>query len=197
MKKRTGKYQWVLDTYPDTITKEQLYKICHVSKKTAQHYLVNGIIPCSNTGKKTRQYTIRTVDVVEFLEKRDRDPDICLAPVGWYKENVVVYRPRVHSSVMQRKIKAALEIILQKYPDVLTSNEAAKITGYHHETIVRWCSKKKLEYFCIRRAYLIPKISLMEYLTANRCRAINDTAKEHILNSASAAVQQFSTIDPT
>ena len=134
---------------------------------------------------------------VEFLEKRDRDPDICLAPVGWYKENVVVYRPRVHSPVMQRKIKAALEIILQKYPDVLTSNEAAKITGYHHETIVRWCSKKKLEYFCIRRAYLIPKISLMEYLTANRCRAINDTAKEHILNSASAAVQQFSTIDPT
>ena len=118
MKKRTSKYQWVLDTYPDTITKEQLYKICHVSKKTAQHYLVNGIIPCSNTGKKTRQYTIRTVDVVEFLEKRDRDPDICLAPVGWYKENVVVYRPRVHSPVMQRKIKAALEIILQKYPDV-------------------------------------------------------------------------------
>ena len=53
--KKTGKYQWILDSYPETITKEQLYKLCHVSKKTAQHYLVNGMIPCMNTGKKTLQ----------------------------------------------------------------------------------------------------------------------------------------------
>lgn len=82
MKKQKGKYQWILDIYPETINKEQLYKLCYVSKKTAQHYLVNGIIPCVNTGKKTRQYTIRTVDVVVFLEARDRDPDACLAPLG-------------------------------------------------------------------------------------------------------------------
>lgn len=99
MKKQSCKYQWILDTYPETITKEQLYKLCHVSKKTAQHYLVNGIIPCMNTGKKTRQYTIRTVDVVKFLELRDRDPDICLAPIGWYRQNATVYRPRIHSPV--------------------------------------------------------------------------------------------------
>ena len=28
-------YEWVLDEYPEYITKEQLYKICKVSKKTA------------------------------------------------------------------------------------------------------------------------------------------------------------------
>lgn len=185
MKKQNNKYQRILDTYPETITKEQLYKLCHVSKKTAQHYLVNGIIPCVNTGKKTRQYTIRTVDLVSFLELRDSDPDICLAPLGWYRQNVTVYRPRIHSPAMQQKMKAALESILQVYPDVLTSEQVAEVTGYHHETIVRWCGKKKLEFFCIRRSYLIPKISLMEYLTENRCHAINDTAKEHILLSAS------------
>lgn len=87
MKKHDSKYHWILDTYPETITKEQLYKLCHVSKKTAQHYLVNGIIPCVNTGKKTRQYTIRTVDVIKFLELQDRDPDSCLAPIGWYRQN--------------------------------------------------------------------------------------------------------------
>lgn len=184
MPKKNSKYQWILDTYPETITKEQLYKLCHVSKKTAQHYLVNGIIPCVNTGKKTRQYTIRTVDVVKFLELRDRDPDICLAPIGWYRQNATVYRPRIHSPAMQQKLKAALERILQDYPDVLTSDQAAEVTGYHHETIVRWCGRKKLEFFYIRRSYLIPKVSLVEYLTENRCHAINDTAKEHILMAA-------------
>lgn len=189
MKKQSSKYQWILDTYPETITKEQLYKLCHVSKKTAQHYLVNGIIPCVNTGKKTRQYTIRTMDVIKFLELRDRDPDICLAPLGWYKQNASVYHPRVHSPAMQKKLKAALEIILQGYPDVLTSDQAAEVTGYHHETIVRWCGKKKLEFFSIRRSYLIPKISLAEYLMENRCHAINDTAKEHILTLVSSISQ--------
>ena len=189
MKKQSSKYQWILDTYPETITKEQLYKLCHVSKKTAQHYLVNGIIPCVNTGKKTRQYTIRTMDVVKFLELRDRDPDICLAPLGWYKQSATVYQPRVHSPAMQKKLKAALEIILQDYPDVLTSDQAAEVTGYNHETIVRWCGKKKLVFFSIRRSYLIPKISLVEYLTKNRCHAINDTAKEHILTFVSSISQ--------
>ena len=94
---------------------------------------------------------------------------------------------------MQQKLKAALESILQNYPDVLTSDQAAEITGYHHKTIVRWCSKKKLEFFYIRRSYLIPKVSLMEYLTESRCHAINDTAKEHIL----MAVKQFDESSPT
>ena len=44
MKGIDPKYQWILDEYPEIITKEQLYKICHVSKKTALHYLVNGLI---------------------------------------------------------------------------------------------------------------------------------------------------------
>ena len=160
-----------------------------MSKKTAQHYLVNGIIPCVSTGKKTRQYTIRTVDVVTFLELRDRDPDICLAPAGWYRQNPVIYRPRIHSPAMQKKLIASLECILQDYPDVLTSAQAAEVTGYHHETIGRWCGKKKLEFFYIRRSYLIPKTSLIKYLTENCCHAINDTAKEHILLNASKLMQ--------
>ncbi len=184
MPENENKYQWILDTYPDTITKEQLYKICHVSKRTAQHYLVNGIIPCINTGKKTRQYTIRTADVVAFLQKRDHDPDICLAPYGWYKANAREYHPRVHSPAVQQKLSTALERILQEYPDVLTSFQAAEITGYHHETVVRWCSKGQIEYFHIRRNYLIPKVCLLEYLTDSRCHSINETAKEHILSYA-------------
>lgn len=192
MAKTKGKYHWIIEKYPETITKEQLYRLCHVSKKTAQHYLVNGLIPCTNTGKKTRQYVIRTVDVMAFLEARDHDPEMCLAPLGWYKQNATVYRPRVHSPAMQQKLRAALECILIHYPDVLTSTQVAEVTGYQHSTVVQWCSKKKLEFFNIRRSYLIPKVNLMEYLMDNHCHAINDTAKEHILMTAQQITEPIS-----
>ena len=58
------------------------------------------------------------------------------------------------------------------------------VTGYHHETVVRWCRKKKIECFCIRKTYWVPKVSLVAYLTANHCFAINDTAKAHLLQTA-------------
>ena len=49
--------------YPETISKEQFYRIAHISKATALHLLQNGLVPCKDTGKKTRRYTIRTDDV--------------------------------------------------------------------------------------------------------------------------------------
>ena len=40
----------------EIITKEQLYKILHISKRRAKFLLDNGYIPCIDTGKKTRRY---------------------------------------------------------------------------------------------------------------------------------------------
>ena len=175
-------FQKILEAYPETITKEQLYKICGVSKKTAQHYLMNGVVPCVDTGKKTRRYTIRTVAVIEFLRKRQSDPHAYLAPLGWYKPNGIrENKPRNHTPVMCARLVKALRCLIEQYPDVMTVPDVANLTGYHRETIVRWCSKNKIEHFLIRRAYLIPKEILLQYLTADRCFAINETAKQHIL----------------
>lgn len=35
----SNSYQQILDEYPEYITKEQLYQICHISKKSAQNLL--------------------------------------------------------------------------------------------------------------------------------------------------------------
>ena len=43
------------EKYPDVVTLEALKQILHVSKRRCAWMLANGIIPCSNTGKKTRQ----------------------------------------------------------------------------------------------------------------------------------------------
>ena len=40
------------DAVPDVITKDQLYRICHISKSTALYLLQSGKIPCEYTGRK-------------------------------------------------------------------------------------------------------------------------------------------------
>ena len=47
------------DEYPDIITKDQLYKICHISKQTARRLLITGAIPCVYTGKKLDVFKLK------------------------------------------------------------------------------------------------------------------------------------------
>jgi len=47
------------DSIPDVITKDQIYRICHISKSTALYLLQSGKIPCEYTGKRTRCYKIK------------------------------------------------------------------------------------------------------------------------------------------
>ena len=56
------------NSIPDTISKDQFCKICHMSKKTATKYL-GTVIPCSDNGKKTHRYTINKTDLISFLER--------------------------------------------------------------------------------------------------------------------------------
>ena len=57
-------YSALLMEYPEVISKEQVYRICHISKRKATWLLENGIIPCKDSGKKTRRFQVRTIDVI-------------------------------------------------------------------------------------------------------------------------------------
>ena len=56
-------YESIRRKYPEAVSKDQFYQIAHISKATALHLLQNGLVPCKDTGKKTRRYTIRTDDI--------------------------------------------------------------------------------------------------------------------------------------
>ena len=55
-----------LAQYPDIMNKEQLRKVCHISKRTAHYLLQFNLIPHVCTGKKTRCYAIKKRDVIDF-----------------------------------------------------------------------------------------------------------------------------------
>ena len=64
-------YSYLRREYPETISMDQLYRICHISKRKARWLLEYGVIPCQDSGKQTRRFFIRLEDVICFLEQRD------------------------------------------------------------------------------------------------------------------------------
>ena len=64
-------YSYLRREYPETISMDQLYRICHISKRKARWLLEHGVIPCQDSGKQTRLFSIRLEDVICVLEQRD------------------------------------------------------------------------------------------------------------------------------
>ena len=55
----------ILEEYPNGMTKDQFYRVARINKQHAKYLLDSGLVPCTNTGKKTRKYHIATHDVID------------------------------------------------------------------------------------------------------------------------------------
>ena len=178
-------YADILTQYPDTITKEQMYQICHISKRTALYLLESGLVPSQCTGKKTRKYTIATVDVIAYLIQRESEPDKFTPPDGWYKPNGKINQIRIASIVPPlspeciERMRELFIDILTPYPDLLNVSDIVEITGYCSTSVVNWCEKRYIHRFLIRRKYLIPKESLLDFMISERFRKISVKSEKH------------------
>jgi len=135
-------YERLLKDYPAIMSLDQMRIACHMSKKTARLLLHNGLIPHTNTGKKTHTYIIAKSAVINYLTER---------------ENI----PRKYTKTKTRSI---IFSTLDEYPDVLDVYQAAAIAGVTIKTVTAWARKNHFESFVRNNAYHIPKVSLVEYL---------------------------------
>lgn len=159
-----------LQGYPSYISKEQLCKICHISKRTALRLLEDGSIPCKSNGKQTRKFQIALADVEAFLLKRQAR--IKINP----REARNVYRPM--SAEMKSLLPHIVTDWLEPYPDVLSVDEVVQITGYGSSSVVKWCKKEDLQHYCIGRKFFVPKTWLQEFMLSERFWGIH--VKSHI-----------------
>ena len=159
-----------LQGYPSYISKEQLCKICHISKRTALRLLEDGCIPCKSNGKQTRKFQIALADVEAFLLKRQAR--IKINP----REARNVYRPM--SAEMKSLLPHIVTDWLEPYPDVLSVDEVVQITGYGSSSVVKWCKKENLQHYCIGRKFFVPKTWLQEFMLSERFWGIH--VKSHI-----------------
>ena len=176
----SNSYQQILEEYPEFITKEQLYQICHISKKSAQNLLESGEIPCVDSGRKTHRFLIATADVVDYLHRRDNAP-----------------RPAADETAVE-KIHAALAL----YPDMLSVAQVSELTGRRSSTVTKWCRLNYIENIYAGGKNHIPKASLTDFLVSRWEEFQNIGEKEAVavIENTSASVQisdlQLSVLQP-
>ena len=169
-------YNFLRDQYSEVITMDQLYRICHISKRKAR-WLLENIIPCEDSGKKTRRFKIKLDDVIEFLELRDAGLLDDVMPVGIFSSGEYGYPPR------QRLDNGALQAFLldcwADASDMLTVPQTVALCGYSVTTLDRWFQKDFLAGIRYRGTILISKESLAEWLASDKGQSIQQQSVVH------------------
>lgn len=167
------------DEVPDTLSKEQMCKICHISKNTARRLLLEGIVPCEYTGKKSRCFSIKKDDLRTFVEGplfRNRtyfndEKGVKQACTTLSVENLP------EETVIAMKVYFTRK--LAKVPDVLTVREVSELIGYSRNQINRWCSSGKLKCFIRQHSHYIPKAFLIAFFCSATFRSIKNKSEWH------------------
>ena len=152
-------YAYLRQQYPAVISCEQLSKICHISKRKAKWLLENGVVPCIDTGKKTWRFQISIDAVLDYLLKRYANSLPVAAPPG-------IFSSKPHKKTAAPVDLAALREYTQRLwrnePDVLTVEEASRISGFSKDTIYHWIHKERLMSVRYMGRHIIPKEELIK-----------------------------------
>lgn len=182
----------IKEQYGEVITLDQLYRICHISKRKAKWLLDNKVIPCEDSGKKTRRYKIRTDDVITYLEVVKRKGDI--TPIGIFSSNCQGKSKKVdefqalyeylaedgHVAQLREYYKK----LFKQCPDGLTSVQIAQMTGFHRNSVNKWIKSGHLKAYR-GNVNLIPKTYVLDFLCSDyyvKAHVRSALQKEHMLN---------------
>lgn len=140
MSQMNKEYDRLMKEYPPVVTLDQVYRICHISKRKGRWILENGVIPCVDTGRKTHRFQVKMADIIDFLERR-KSGGVTL-PSGIFS-NRRAYRKEAPPIVDERRFREYLEREWAALPDALTAYEVAGLLGYHRTTVNSWAAGTK------------------------------------------------------
>ena len=175
-----------LAAYPDPMSRTDFRKACHIGTRTSIYLLQSGLVPCYNTGKRTRCYRIAKADVADYLRRRAAAPVRYTPPSGWYKnypnhkppENALIRRLDL-TGPRRKKLRSRLAKQLAKAPDVLTLQQICDITGYNRHTVSRWCTEGRLKPIMKTPTFRVPKVWLLDFLCSDDYNNICRKSRKH------------------
>ena len=131
----------------------------HMSKRRLAYLLQNGYIPCEIRNSLTWRYKIRTKDVVAYI-KSGISPDI---PPGVFKRKPQAEVERIKFN--KKKLKELFKERMSEYPDALSYDDIAKITGRARGCVCKWTSAGKLKVVKLNsNVSIVPKQWLLEFM---------------------------------
>lgn len=152
-------YRHLREQYPAVISKDQFYQICHISKRKALWLLEHGIVPCQDSGKKTRRFKIRLEDVIDFLERRDAGALEGVLPRGIFSSQGPPV-PRSYVPIDREALCGSILAAWENEPDMLTAKQAAKLCGCSPGAVLGWARKGTVASIAYYGVRLVSKESL-------------------------------------
>jgi hypothetical protein len=137
-------YMELLKDCPETLSLEQFRAVAHISKRKAKWLLENGIIPCEDSGKQTHRFQIRRSDVAIFLRRQDTGELNSIIPVGAFNSNNTLHTNPLPNAEPEELLSFLMEEWANE-PDMLTTKQAADLTGYNDTTINNWVVDGKIQ----------------------------------------------------
>jgi len=168
-----AKYRELRKYYPKYVSKEQLRIICQISKRSAKYLLDNGVIPCEDSGKKTRCYRIALKDIIAYMKKCDKTGN-SLIPRGEvsskYKKvsDSKIFNTQKIIFGQENEVRRYFEYILLEFPDVLNSYDVMEMSGLSHTTIQRLLKSGVICSWIIDRKYIVLKAYMIDFMTSRK-----------------------------
>ncbi len=185
MEKACKTYAYLKEQYPEVITLEQLYRICHISKRKGKWMLENRVIPCQDSGKKTRRFKIKLDDVIAYLEKEAAEGRTVI-PAGIFSAKQGAEKQsecqklilRLNNPEIYQEIYWYYEKKYRKAPDALDANAVADLTGFGTTAVHGWIRAGHLKVYR-RVEQIIPKAYLLDFLCTPYYVSICNRSSKH------------------
>ena len=145
----------------DCVSKEEFYKLCRISKKTAYKLIKSGRIKAIKRKCASRHCYEIPISEIERLE------------------SIRVYLNKLREKEIS-KVKKYYSEKLQSYPDIITSEDVQAITGYVKETVRRWIQGGKLIATVYKSKYIITKNDFLDFVTSTHYVGITRKSQEHL-----------------
>lgn len=132
----------------EKLSAEQICKILHISKRKCAWMLQNGMIPCKDSGKKTRRYTVLRKDLDAYIKDSTAHPEKYFIPVTFTSNNPGKREPDkyyLYPHQVPEDFRPWLDDQWYDLPDVITPKDVETILGYEHESVRRWINRGWLQ----------------------------------------------------
>lgn len=162
----------------DYLSKEDFYKIAHISKRTALWLIETELVLAEWPEKQGLGYRIPKAEVERYLADRSINPtkyrrsDRC---------NRYPYCPvQRYTKRLGEEIRTVVEQDIAHLPDVLAPKQVSVILGYNLREIYDWGQTRGLKALRLSGKLYYPKPFLLDFVASKAYHNIREKSKEHI-----------------
>jgi len=181
---KVDKYEELRKHYPPYVSKDQLYIICNIAKKSAKYLLDKGIVPCIDNGKKTHRYRIALEDIITYLKEKEETglTQIPRGAVSSRSKSSALRRSYSQEILLgkENEVRQYFEFIFNDYYDVLTSHELSEMVGLSRHTVLKLLAKGEIRSFLISSQHRIYKRNMLEFVTSQRFLHMKSNSEDYL-----------------